>query len=97
MRNIILSPVIEFKHIIKDENNIEFTFNNESRNLSTKNKDDFQYILQQFLTDKKYPAGCETNYRTKYGIMPGHAFSLLETNTINIDGEKYDVVKLFNP
>lgn len=56
--------------------------------MSNKNNDDFQYILQQYLTDKKYPAGCESRYSTKYGIMPGHAFSLLETNTINIDGEK---------
>lgn len=85
---------MEFKHIIKDENNIEFSFN---INMSTKNKDDFQYILQQLLTEKKYPAGCESNYNTVSGIMPGHAFSLLETNTINIDGEKLDVVKLFNP
>jgi len=31
------------------------------------------------------------------GIMPGHAFSLLEAKTINIDDEEKDVVKIFNP
>jgi hypothetical protein len=31
------------------------------------------------------------------GIMPGHAFSLLEVKSIIIDEEKQDVVKIFNP
>lgn len=48
---------------------------------------------------KKYPAGCESNYyySKKSGIMSGQAFSLLEVKTIDINDDKIDVVKLFNP
>jgi len=93
MRNVILSPVMQFNHIFKGGSNYEF----ESNNKLAKNKDDFLYLLKELLTEKKYPAGCESKYNTVSEIMPGHAYSLLEVNTINIDKEKLDVVKIFNP
>lgn len=97
MRNVILSPVMKFNHDIKSEN-IEFTFNSEEtgkkQNLTSTN---FLHKLKEFLTEKKYPTGCESRYNTKYGIMSGHAFSLLEVKTVDINGETLDLVKIFNP
>ena len=56
-------------------------------------------MLKALFKDKKYPAGCSSNFsgNTHYGIMPGHAFSLLEVNEINIDDQIINVAKIFNP
>lgn len=94
MRNIILSPVIIFNH----ENNGQFTFKNERTGKNQKlSKHDYLNKLKEFLTIKKYPAGSASNFKTKYGIMPSHAFSLLEAKRIVINGETLDVLKIFNP
>jgi hypothetical protein len=99
MRNVILCPVMKFKHEKNYETTIvEFSFINEQTVEKQKlSKHDYLVKLKEFLTVKKYPAGCESNYKTESGIMPGHAFSLLEVKTIDIKGQSFDVLKIFNP
>jgi hypothetical protein len=41
-------------------------------------------MLKALFKDKKYPACSSSNFSTHYGIMPGHAFSLLEVNEVDI-------------
>jgi hypothetical protein len=81
---------MEFRHL-KD---IKFAINNgEEKDKQPKlSKHEYQKILKDYLSDKKYPVGCSSKGITQHGIMPGHVFSLLEFRLINIKNEKLDVV-----
>lgn len=85
MRNVILCPVMKFTH----EDDIKFSFINEQNGQKQKlSKHDYLVKLKEFLTVKEYPAGSESKSSTEHGIMPGHAFSLLEVKNVEIKGQK---------